>query len=118
MLASVMPLCCPRIREIESARSLLHSLSNRNLFFCAVTFVRRANGMRFYMLVANQKSIAMTRESGITTYLYTNDADQNLASRSQHAAVIALPRRDPAAAPSFDPRLPRPAINAALIPQG
>jgi hypothetical protein len=83
MLASVMPLFRPRIREIESARILLQSLSNRNLFFCAITFVRRANEMRFHMLAANQKLIAMMREAGIATHLYTNDADQNLCLRGK-----------------------------------
>ena len=35
------------------------------------------------MLAANQKLIAMMREAGIATHLYTNDADQNLCLRGK-----------------------------------
>jgi len=48
----------------------------------------RASEMRFHMLVANQKLVAMMREAGIATYLYTNDADQNFAYDLKAGKII------------------------------
>jgi hypothetical protein len=39
----------------------------------------RANRMRFYLLLANNKTPSLQRRAGIVTFVYTNDADENFA---------------------------------------
>ncbi len=50
----------------------------------------RASAMRFRMILAS-RDLPMIRRAGITTYIYTNDADQNFAYDVKSGQVTAFP---------------------------
>lgn len=48
----------------------------------------RASAMRFHMILAHQRGLAMVRRAGIATYVYTNDADQTFVYDMKAGQIV------------------------------